>query len=162
MASNLWSQTLDVQFDPSVHWSRHVRAKSSIVIGQLGVSFNFRPNHLEFIVLVLKLVDVIPVTVFILNHILEILPCRSICSFQTKHLNLRLPPRKRASFKRSSSKFHPICRRTLANSKNSFNFLNPMQKTYGTLSAVERERLAIHESFESTHWWLRRCMLTCS
>ncbi|KAJ0831955.1 hypothetical protein HanPSC8_Chr15g0673151 [Helianthus annuus] len=23
-------------------------------------------------------------------------------------------------------------------------------------------RLAIHESFESTHWWLRRCMLTCS
>ncbi|KAF5758901.1 hypothetical protein HanXRQr2_Chr16g0734791 [Helianthus annuus] len=35
-----------------------------------------------------------------------------------------------------------------------------MQKTYGTLSAVERERLAIHESFESTHWWLRRCMLT--
>ncbi|MFS7945393.1 hypothetical protein Hanom_Chr06g00523781 [Helianthus anomalus] len=35
-----------------------------------------------------------------------------------------------------------------------------MQKTYGTLSAIERERLAIHEGFESTHTRLHRCLLT--
>ncbi|KAJ0752631.1 hypothetical protein HanPI659440_Chr09g0326591 [Helianthus annuus] len=37
MASNFWSQTLDVQLDSSVHGPRHVWAKSSIVVGLFGV-----------------------------------------------------------------------------------------------------------------------------